>query len=211
MAAEARGRPRTLLIALLLASLLACATGLAAPLRGGLPSRARLAPRDRRVAGVRCGPRVRIVSVGKTKEAWLTTAIDTYISRLRGVLEIECVWVRDDAALLSAVEKCRGEAAIVLDERGRTCTSVQFGERLYEGLEEGGSRLSFFIGGAEGLPAPLKAERRERLLSLSSLTFTHQMARSATLARPRPCRSRGNRPRSDPRRVACVRRRLLLV
>ena len=35
---------------------------------------------------------------------------------------------------------------------------------------------SFFIGGADGLPAELKADR-SRLLSLSKLTFTHQMAR----------------------------------
>ena len=131
----------------------------------------------RRAADVRCGPRVRIVSVGKTKEAWLNSAIELYVSRLRGVLEVECVWVKDDAALLAAVEKTSsGETSIVLDERGPTCTSVQFAERLFDGLEAGGSRLSFFIGGADGLPPSLKAQR-SRLLSLSSLTFTHQMAR----------------------------------
>ena len=36
--------------------------------------------------------------------------------------------------------------------------------------------MSFFIGGAEGLPPELKADRK-RLLSLGSLTLTHQMAR----------------------------------
>ena len=52
-------------------------------------------------------------------------------------------------ALLAAVEKTSsGETSIVLDERGPTCTSVQFAERLFDGLEAGGSRLSFFIGGA---------------------------------------------------------------
>ena len=91
---------------------------------------------------MRCGPRVRIVSIGKTKETWLASAIDLYVTRLRGVLDVELDWVRDDAALLSAVQRCTG-TAIVLDERGPSCTSVQFAERLYDGLEEGGSRLSF--------------------------------------------------------------------
>ena len=50
-----------------------------------------------------CGPRVRIVSVGKTKEAWLESAIELYTTRLRGVIEIECDWVRDDTALLKSV------------------------------------------------------------------------------------------------------------
>lgn len=105
-------------------------------------------------------------------------AIDLYETRLRGVLDLEFNWVRDDAALVAAVQKVPStESIIVLDERGKTCTSVQFADRLFSGLEEGGSRLSFFIGGAEGLPPSLKAEKRERLLSLSSLTFTHQMAR----------------------------------
>ena len=41
---------------------------------------------------------------------------------------------------------------------------------------------SFFIGGADGLPAELKADR-SRLLSLSKLTFTHQMARLLLVTR----------------------------
>jgi 23S rRNA (pseudouridine1915-N3)-methyltransferase len=121
------------------------------------------------------GLRVKIVSVGKTKEKWLQSAVDLYVQRLRSVVEIDCVWVRDDDALVSAVAKCN-EPAIILDERGSQSTSVEFATRMYAGLEEGGSRLTFFIGGAEGLPAELKADRK-RLLSLSRLTFTHQMAR----------------------------------
>ena len=100
-----------------------------------------------RTAPLQCGLRVKIVSVGKTKEAWLSSAIDLYVQRLRGVLEVECVWVRDDAALVASVQRSSGEMAIVLDERGRTCNSVEFATRLFDGLEAGGSRLTFFIGG----------------------------------------------------------------
>ena len=47
--------------------------------------------------------------------------------------------------------------------------------KLIEAFEEGGSRVSFIIGGAEGLPPSLKAS--SELLSLSRMTLTHQMAR----------------------------------
>lgn len=119
--------------------------------------------------------RVRLVAVGKTKERWLESAIDEYAKRLRRTLELELVWVKDDAALRAQVARTDGPC-IILDERGKAVSSVEFGERLYAGLEKGGSRLSFFIGGADGLPPELKADR-SRLLSLSSLTLTHQHAR----------------------------------
>ena len=93
-----------------------------------------------------CGPRVRIVAVGRNKhDGWLSEAIDVYCSRLRGTLEVEMVWVRDDAALVASVEKTcstnHREAAILLDERGASCSSTEFARRLYDGLEAGGSRL----------------------------------------------------------------------
>ena len=132
---------------------------------------------ERRGASIHCGPRVRIVSVGKPSrdESWITSAIDGYVKRLRSTLELDLTWVKDDNALVSAVERCE-EVSIILDERGPTATSVDLADRLFAALEEGGSRMSFFIGGAEGLPPNLKKDR-SRLLSLSSLTLTHQMAR----------------------------------
>ena len=127
----------------------------------------------RRVADVRCGPRVRIVSPGKNKERWLEDAIELYTTRLRGTLELECVWVRDDAAL---VKQARDAGSVIaLDPLGKTCTSEEFSELLFAAIERGGSRLSFIIGGAEGLPKEVRADAT--LVSLSRLTFTHQMAR----------------------------------
>uniref|UniRef100_A0A7S0NYP8 Ribosomal RNA large subunit methyltransferase H n=1 Tax=Calcidiscus leptoporus TaxID=127549 RepID=A0A7S0NYP8_9EUKA len=118
-----------------------------------------------------CGPRVRIVSVGKTKEAWLQLALAEYMKRVRTV-SLECTWVRDDAALLA---EARG-ACIVLDERGKLCSSREFSEMLFRALEEGGARLSFVIGAADGLPEALR-DGPHPLLSLSRMTLTHQMAR----------------------------------
>ena len=129
----------------------------------------------RRCASPRCGPRVRVLSVGKTKEAWLNAAIDEYLVRLRPNLAVDCEWVRDDDALVAKSREERG-ALVCLDERGRQLSSRDFSAFLYETLEQGGSRATFVIGGADGLPAALRDDAAARTLSLSKLTFP-QMAR----------------------------------
>ena len=65
---------------------------------------------------------------------------------------------------------------VLLDPLGKTRTSEKLSEDIYNWLDLGGSRLSFVIGGAEGLPEEMKQQNRNHL-SLSSLTFTHQFAR----------------------------------
>ena len=66
---------------------------------------------------------------------------------------------------------------ICLDPRGKQMTSEKFSTFLYNKLEKGGSRVSFVIGGAEGLPPSLREKTLRNLVSLSDLTFTHQWAR----------------------------------
>lgn len=146
-------------------------------------SRRGVAPR----ACVRSLAQVAIHCVGKRRtasssEGWVEQGVDSYAVRLRQSIALNTVWHKGDAELLAAVERERGRrAAIVcLDERGPTLTSVQFSDLLWRLLEEGGSRLSFVIGGAEGLPAELRprsAGRGLEYLSLGRITLTHQMAR----------------------------------
>ena len=60
-------------------------------------------------------------------------------------------------------------------------TSERFSTNLYDWLENGGSRISFVIGGADGLPSTIRFSKDPPLqtkISLSSLTFTHQFART---------------------------------
>ena len=117
--------------------------------------------------------KIKILSVGKTKEAWLEAAFDEYIKRLKSTAEVECLWAKNDAQL---IEKARKEKGIVcLDPQGSLYTSEQFAAFVTQQLERNGSRLTIVIGGAEGLPAELKA--LGPLISLSPLTFTHQITR----------------------------------
>ncbi len=58
--------------------------------------------------------------------------------------------------------------------------SPTFSKFVFSKLEEGGSRLTFVVGGAEGLPPGLKSKPPQggTKLSLSSMTFTHLWARA---------------------------------
>lgn len=117
--------------------------------------------------------KLRIISVGKTKEEWLESAIAEYIKRLQPIAAIEFVWAKNDAQLISLVEK--EVAVICLEASGPMFDSEKFSSYFIKQLEAHGSRLAFVIGGAEGLPETLK--KSYPLLSLSRMTFTHQMIR----------------------------------
>ena len=117
--------------------------------------------------------KVKVFSIGKTKERWLSEAIDFYVKRLQGTMTIDWIFAKDDKGLLQLLEK--ETHIILLDEKGLTLSSKDFSLKLIKSLEESGSRLSLVIGGADGLPATLKDLYPS--ISLSKLTFTHQIAR----------------------------------
>jgi 23S rRNA (pseudouridine1915-N3)-methyltransferase len=116
--------------------------------------------------------KLKILSVGKNKEAWLDLAIEEYIKRLSQIIQFEFVWAKNDEELVALVKK--EPMAICLDAAGKPMTSEHFADFLHAKVQEAHSRLAFVIGGAEGLPPALK---QYPLMSLSPLTFTHQMAR----------------------------------
>lgn len=118
--------------------------------------------------------KIKIYTIGKTKERWLEEALEEYTQRLKATLSIEWVLAKDDQKLLELAQK--EPLLLCLDPKGVSVTSEEFSRLFYSSLIQGGSRLAFVIGGAEGLPAPLK-QKGSRLISLSPLTFTHQLTR----------------------------------
>ncbi len=118
-------------------------------------------------------PKVKLISVGKNKEKWLEEALSEYIKRLRPILDVECVWAQDNSQLAQFALKEKN--VICLDPNGKCLNSEQFALFFQQQLEKGGARLSFVIGGAEGLSDEMR--RNYPLISLSPLTFTHQIAR----------------------------------
>ena len=117
--------------------------------------------------------KIKLLSVGKTKEKWLSEAIEEYSKRLSAILQIESAWAKDDRQLIEWAHK--EETILCLDPAGKLFTSRDFSALLSQKWEKGGSRLAFVIGGADGLPQELRT--KEKLISLSPLTFTHQITR----------------------------------
>jgi 23S rRNA (pseudouridine1915-N3)-methyltransferase len=108
------------------------------------------------------------------RKAWVREGLETYRRRLPGLTLVD---VRDStpereaAAILSEL---RGdEQLIALGEEGRGLSSQQLAERL---RDSGSRRLAFVIGGADGLSPGLR-RRAAWQLSLSPLTFPHDLAR----------------------------------
>lgn len=110
--------------------------------------------------------KIKIISPGKTKEVWLEAALAEYEKRLTKEVAIE--WV-----LKEVVPK---EPYICLDPEGELLTSPAFSKFLYREWERCGSRLTFVIGGPDGL-SPEVLAKASHTLSFSPLTFTHQFAR----------------------------------
>lgn len=117
--------------------------------------------------------KVKILSVGKTRESWLEQALAEYFKRLQKCVSFECMWAKDDLQLQTLANK---EALIVcLDPAGKLMSSEAFAEFFAQQVEVGGARLTFVIGGPDGLPQGLK--QNHVLISFSPLTFTHQLTR----------------------------------
>ncbi len=118
--------------------------------------------------------RIRILAVGKVRKSWVKEGLATYQKRLPGLSVVELrdgTPEREAAAILAELRS--DEQLVALSEEGRCLGSVQLAERL---RDSGSGRLAFVIGGADGLTAALK-QRASWLLSLSPLTFPHELAR----------------------------------
>lgn len=113
--------------------------------------------------------KLKLLSIGKTKESWLNEAIDEYLKRLPAPFEI--IICKDRARLVELAQKER--RLILLDPAGSLMTSEKFSSFLIKEIELGGASIAFVIGDADGLPPELQGNK----ISLSPLTFTHQMAR----------------------------------
>lgn len=128
-----------------------------------------------------------LLFVGKTKEGFIREGIEKYAGLLRPHLQVEIREIKGakkgkDAA--SAVEEEAdsilsrihpSDYLVALDQRGMNPDSVALAGEL-GGLIDSGRHLVFVVGGPFGLSERVR-KRADRLLGLSKLTLTHEMAR----------------------------------
>lgn len=126
---------------------------------------------------------VQLLAVGSPKTSWIREGCQQYLSRVSlEVLEVPASKQKDPTkqlqeeseALLKKLEKIDGEAW-VLDERGDAFTSKGFAEALSEKKDQG-IRTTYVLGGAFGLTDAVR-QRADRIISLSTMTFPHEMCR----------------------------------
>lgn len=133
--------------------------------------------------------KVEVWAIGKTSEAYLETGCAIFEKRLKNYLPFTWTILPDvrlkttDGQLLKREEAklvlsrlAPDDGLVLLDEQGQAFASVEFAHWLDKRLASPHRRLIFLIGGAFGF-APEIYSRANYQLSLSRLTFSHQMVR----------------------------------
>jgi 23S rRNA (pseudouridine1915-N3)-methyltransferase len=119
-------------------------------------------------------PKVRLIAVGKVKKGWIREGLAVYQQRLP---ELEVIEVKDSTPdkegeqILTLLKS--SDRLIALTEEGRGLTSAQLAQWLSQAESHS---LVFAIGSAEGL-SPFVKQTASQCLSLSLMTFPHEIAR----------------------------------
>lgn len=137
--------------------------------------------------------KIKIVSVGSIKEKFLKDAISEYLKRLTRFAKIEIIEV-DETKIQNKseeqVKKEEGERLLkrigqdefvfLLDLKGELISSEVLAQKINALINKGISPLTFVIGGTLGLSEEVR-KRANIKLSISKMTFTHQMCRMIIL------------------------------
>ena len=116
--------------------------------------------------------------LGKTRRSEVCGLVDDYVARIARFAEVEVTELREDSSASLRKLKLDSAATIVLlDDAGKQQTSAQFAKWLGETRDRGAREIVFLCGAANGFPDHLR-RRATQKLSLSSLTFSHELARA---------------------------------
>ena len=134
--------------------------------------------------------KLQVIFTGRTTGRLFQEAIADYASRLTHYVPFaieELPDLRNVKALSEEQQKEReadmlferllpGDVLVLLDERGRDFTSREFSQYLEQKMQTVPKRLVFLIGGPYGF-SPRVYEAAQGKISLSRMTFSHQMVR----------------------------------
>ncbi len=128
---------------------------------------------------------LKILTVGKKHESWVSEGIERYQKRLRAPFSVEWVLLphsslEGDRARLEESERILSrlqvdDYVVLLDERGKALDSPQLSTLLAEQLHASRT-IVLIIGGAYGVDQTVH-QRAQVIWSLSPLVFPHQMVR----------------------------------
>lgn len=130
------------------------------------------------------------MSVGKTDDTNFTQIIDTYKNRLKFYISFDLDFIPDlkktknlsqkeqknleGKNILSRIQS--NDYLVLLDDKGKQYTSVTFAQFIEKKTHIISKRIIFLIGGPYGFSDEVYNRANEKI-SLSKMTFTHQMVR----------------------------------
>jgi 23S rRNA (pseudouridine1915-N3)-methyltransferase len=120
--------------------------------------------------------KIRLLMLGKTRRPEMRAVLDDYVKRIGHQSPIEVTEVRDGAAAMKQLEADRAATVVLLDAAGKSFASEAFAKWLGEQRDRGTREICFLCGAADGFPDGLP-ERAQQKLSLSGMTFSHELAR----------------------------------
>ncbi len=137
---------------------------------------------------------ITLIAVGKMKEAYLLDGLEDYVDRIKHYCNLDMIEV-DPARSKhkkndSQIEKIKEEEGkkildklpdgknyiIALDREGKPVTSEGLAKSINNLQVRGESNITFLIGGSHGLSEEV-LNKSDYKMSLSYMTFTHQMSR----------------------------------
>jgi 23S rRNA (pseudouridine1915-N3)-methyltransferase len=118
--------------------------------------------------------KAKIIAVGRVKKPWIAQGVSEYLKRLPRleIVEIKDMGKEKEAEKILSLLK-QYDNLIVLSEDGEMYDSVQLSQLLDQEMAQA---MVFAIGGPDGVSEVLK-NAAHRVLSLSRLTFPHELAR----------------------------------
>jgi len=134
--------------------------------------------------------KITLIAIGKTEDKYLIEGIDKYINRLKHYINFSFLAIPDVKNvknLSEAQQKAKeaellhkqinnGDMVILLDEKGKKYSSVEFSNYLNKQMIGSVQHLIFIIGGPYGFDESIY-KRANGSISLSDMTFSHQMIR----------------------------------
>ena len=132
---------------------------------------------------------LRLIWIGKTQAPFMETGINIYLKKLSNYIKVNYEEIKSSQYGTLAIDECRrmetgkilkrlepSEINVFLDENGKRKSSIGLARWLEKEVSTSKSRVNFFIGGAYGFEKSLLPSG-VHFLSLSDMTFTHQMVR----------------------------------
>ena len=134
--------------------------------------------------------KITLLLTGKTEDSWIKTGFEQYLKRLEHYCTLEIIEIPGlkQSGKISVTEQNKAEGElqlakistsdrlVLMDEKGKEFSSIGLASWIEKQQSAGHKRMVFLIGGPFGFSDKVYERANERI-SLSQMTFSHQMVR----------------------------------